>query len=644
MNRIAALGLFACAIRGGPVELVEPDAADAQVHWSDAALAIVLADARAAARLPFALEGAGPGGAEAGACDHRLARALVLRSLAWARAGTGRAQVEDVLSGCPDPARIRRLLAACEAIRVAPVIRRLYPGAAPELARLDEFERRRFQPRVGDRSSARESRRAPGWHSDRIAAALDAIRLGMPPSPIGASLPARLEAALRALARPRATTSDSIRCAIACWRLERGDPVALEALADPGLLAIPDSPTSAVPASVAGGEPGSAASEEGHDGGRGEEAGPADDGVPGTGGEEADGSPGLRPGAARPGTAGDDGIRVDEWDYRRRRFLRRWCRIVVARPEAGNPGYRDDLMRRERAQARRLRRQFARLRDAATRRRRVFGDGEEIDADDLVRTLVERRAGIVGDEPRMIRREHARRDVAVALLLDASASTDFVLRNPQVPEEDPARGEATVVEDDDPFLWSPSVFEPKPAGDAPPPRRVIDVARDAMGLLAQAFDALGDRFALYAFSGSGREQVDFLVAKDFEEPMAPTGWRALAGLEPMRSTRMGAAIRHATDRLARRPERMRVLVVVSDGYPDDIDYGPDRRDVEYGLRDTARAIEQARGRGIDTLLVTVDRASHDYLRRMCPPGRYRVIEEIDSLAGEIARAYRTMTG
>src|SRR5690606_8520040 len=121
----------------------------------------------------------------------------------------------------------------------------------------------------------------------------------------------------------------------------------------------------------------------------------------------------------------------------------------------------------------------------------------------------------------------------------------------------------------------------------------------------------------------------------------PTGAAAGTGRG---STRMGAAIRHATDRLARRPERMRVLVVVSDGYPDDIDYGPDRRDVEYGLRDTARAIEQARGRGIDTLLVTVDRASHDYLRRMCPPGRYRVIEEIDSLAGEIARAYRTMTG
>lgn len=164
-----------------------------------------------------------------------------------------------------------------------------------------------------------------------------------------------------------------------------------------------------------------------------------------------------------------------------------------------------------------------------------------------------------------------------------------------------------------------------------------------MGLLAQAFESLDDRFALYAFSGSGREQVDFLVAKDFDEAMAPHGWQALAGLEPMRSTRMGAAIRHAADRLGRRPERMRVLLVVSDGYPDDIDYGPDRRSVEYGLRDTARAIDQARARGIDTLLVTVDRAGHDYLRRICPPGRYRVIEEIDSLAGEIARAYRMMT-
>src|SRR5690606_2323463 len=154
--------------------------------------------------------------------------------------------------------------------------------------------------------------------------------------------------------------------------------------------------------------------DEGDGGTDGMGANPVDSGVPGTGGAASDGEAGLRPGVAPEAGPTDEGIRVDEWDYVGGRFLRRWCRIVVARPQPREGDYRAELLMRERAQARRLRRQFARLRDAATRRRRVFGDGEEIDADDLVRALVERRAGIADDEPRMIRREHARRDVAAA--------------------------------------------------------------------------------------------------------------------------------------------------------------------------------------------------------------------------------------
>ncbi len=650
--------MLACAIRGGPVELVEPDAADARVHWSEAALAIAIADARAVARLPLAARESDRAGAERDADrsdqgrlepEHRLERARILRGLAWVRAGTEAGAIDALLARWPEPGRLHRLLAACEAIRVGPVIRRLYPGAAADLARLDEAERRLLDSPTDDAGGVPHEAGRDEAGPDRspfagpVARALAGLRLGMPPEPGGFHLPEPLGAALLGLARRGATTADSIRCAIACWRLERGDPQALESL-DPGVPAVPDSPTSALPASAAGGEPGGASTDEEDDKGRGKGSDRIDAGVPGAGGEESGGGTEPRPGAAATAASVAGGIRVDEWDYTGRRFLRGWCRIVVARPRPLEVDYRGELMRRERSQARRLRRQFARLRDAATRRRRVFGDGEEIDADDMVRARVERKAGIAGDEPRMIRREHARRDVAVALLLDVSASTDFVLRDPPAAEDASQSTASVVLEDDDPFLWSPSIFEPSPGEDGPPPRRVIDVARDAMGLLAQALDSLGDRFALYAFSGCGREEVDFLVAKDFEEAMAPRGWQALAGLEPMRSTRMGAAIRHATDRLARRPERMRVLIVVSDGYPDDVDYGPDRRDVEYGLRDTARAIEQARRRGIDTLLVTVDRAGHDYLRRMCPPGRYRVIDEIDSLAGEIARAYRTMTG
>lgn len=628
----APLAMFACAIRGGPVELLEADAPpaghDAPPHWTEEALRIAATDTDAPVELRL----------EALPTDeHGTALARIVRALAWGRAGSTALDIDAFLARWPDPARMRRLLAACEAIRVRPRIARLYPGAQAGLRRLDVGERASLSMPVRDAAGV-----GPGTDNgidagEAIASSLARIRLGLPTTPADDALPAELRAALAALAQPAASALDSARCAIACWRLARGDPPALATLAISGLLPIPESPTSALPPSAAGGE---ADIEAGDDGEATDPPPGGDAGAPGAGGDEA-ASGAVRPGVGAPARQASEGIRVDEWDYLGRRFLRRWCRIVVARPEPREGDYRAELLQRERGQARRLRRQFARLRDAATRRRRVFGDGEEIDADDMVRALVERRAGAAADEPRMIRREHTRRDVAVALLLDVSASTGFVLRDP---DETPARPPPAVVEDDDPFLWSPTLFERSPPeDDEPPPRRVIDVARDAMGLLAQAFESLGDRFAIYAFSGSGREQVDFLVAKEFDETMGQPAWQALAGLEPMRSTRMGAAIRHAADRLGRRPERMRVLLVVSDGYPDDIDYGPDRRSIEYGLRDTARAIEQARGRGIDTLLVTVDRAGHDYLRRICPPGRYRVIGEIDSLAGEIARAYRTMT-
>src|SRR5690606_26927014 len=495
--------------------------------------------------------------------DCGLAIARILRSFAWRRAGSAALDIGAFLARCPDPARMHGLLAACEAIRVRPVIARLYPGAGVGLAHLDAAERATLEAREPFGADAATTIATTGRFvdtGDAIARALARIRLGMPPSPGDADLPVELRAALAALDRPGATALDSARCAVACWRLECGEASRLDG-SDPfdpvDPLPIPESLTSAVPPASAGGDAGiESHDEEPID----DQAGAAELGAPGTGGEQAKGD-GLRPAAPPPGTPTADGIRVDEWDYLGRRFLRRWCRIVVARPTPLEGDYRSELLQRERAQARRLRRQFARLRDAATRRRRVFGDGEEIDADDLVRAIVERRAVVAADEPRMIRREHARRDVAVALLLDASASTDYVLRDPdQVVDRTPP----AAVEDDDPFLWSPTIFEPPPGNDGPPPRRVIDVARDAMGLLAQAFESLDDRFALYAFSGSGREQVDFLVAKDFDEAMAPHGWQALAGLEPMRSTRMGAAIRHAADRLGRRPERMRVLLVVSD--------------------------------------------------------------------------------
>ena len=91
-------------------------------------------------------------------------------------------------------------------------------------------------------------------------------------------------------------------------------------------------------------------------------------------------------------------------------------------------------------------------------------------------------------------------------------------------------------------------------------------------------------------------------------------------MKPKRSTRMGPAIRHASMKLDSSGAALKVLMIVSDGFPQDHDYGPDRGDHEYGLRDTARALLEAEGRGVETFCVTVDRSGHDYLRRNVPRG------------------------
>jgi nitric oxide reductase NorD protein len=181
----------------------------------------------------------------------------------------------------------------------------------------------------------------------------------------------------------------------------------------------------------------------------------------------------------------------------------------------------------------------------------------------------------------------------------------------------------------------------------PPPlakrRRVIDVAKESLALMCDALRTLGDTHAVYGFSGEGRDHVEFHVARDFGDAFSARTWAALAAMEPKRSTRMGPAIRHAAAKLGRQPEAVKVLIVVSDGYPQDSDYGPDRRDEEYGIQDTARALREAADAGISTFCVTIDPAGHDYLQRMCERDRYMVIDDVAALPGELTKVYRSLT-
>ena len=132
-------------------------------------------------------------------------------------------------------------------------------------------------------------------------------------------------------------------------------------------------------------------------------------------------------------------------------------------------------------------------------------------------------------------------------------------------------------------------------------------------------------YAVYGFSGYGRDQVDFFVIKEFMERYDARVQGRIAAIKPHRSTRMGPAIRHAVHKFASQEARVKLLLLLSDGYPQDFDYGKDRKSKAYGIQDTAMALHESRLKGIQTFCLTVDPAGHDYLRAMCPDQQYLVL-------------------
>lgn len=325
--------------------------------------------------------------------------------------------------------------------------------------------------------------------------------------------------------------------------------------------------------------------------------------------------------------------RYPEWDFLERRYRPDHCRVYDLRPDPALDEEVSELLASVGPHRTEVRKMFERIRPSSLRPLPGLLDGDEVDIDALIGFQIERRRG-AGPEPRIYRKRHVvARDVAVALLLDLSASTgDPVDEEPPREEPDVDRSRQTYVE------WMAELAAPYPVR-----RTVIDVMRESLLLMALALDSLGDRFGLYGFSGHGKERVEYYTIKDLDETLTPATIRALAAVRPRKATRMGPAVRHTVRKLSRAGSGLPLLIVVSDGYPQDVDYGPDRSDRRYGVEDTAKAIEEARMAGVEVFCVTVDRTGQDYLRAMLPANRYLVIEDVEDLPGALATVYETLT-
>jgi len=318
----------------------------------------------------------------------------------------------------------------------------------------------------------------------------------------------------------------------------------------------------------------------------------------------------------------------DEWDYVAADYRRNWCRLREIVLDGDNGDFFAATLERYSEVLPQVRRHFQKIRPASYRMVRGLEDGDEIDVDRTIEARVARRMGEIPDGRVYKARKKEARDVATLFLLDMSASTDEPIHR-----ETKKYSES----DDDTDDWM-KAWQRRPQV-AQRPRRIIDVNKEALVIMAQALEEIGDSYAIMGFSGHGRDNVEFYVIKEFDNELSDEVKARVGAIEPKRSTRMGAAIRHVREKFKDVASRSRHAILLSDGFPQDFDYGHDRRSNAYGIQDTMVALKELELAGVLPFCITVDRTGHDYLRQMCAPSRYLVIDDIMSLPRQLPKIY-----
>jgi nitric oxide reductase NorD protein len=287
------------------------------------------------------------------------------------------------------------------------------------------------------------------------------------------------------------------------------------------------------------------------------------------------------------------GLLYDEWDFRRRGFRKNWCTLIEKRIAPARGTFVSTTMEKYRGQILQLKRQFEMMR---TQQRFVKRqkDGDDIDLDALTEAYTDVRAGLVPSERLFVRLQRDERDIAALFLVDMSSSTEG---------------------------W------------------VGTALKESLVLLSEALHSLGDRYAIYGFSGMRRTRSEIFHVKDFTEPYSEEIKGRIAAISPMDYTRMGPPIRHFTKVLKDVDARVRLLIILTDGKPEDYD---DYKG-EYAIEDTRHALIEAKAAGIHPFCISIDKEAQDYLGHIFGEINYTFINDVKSLPLRVPEIYRTLT-
>jgi nitric oxide reductase NorD protein len=286
-------------------------------------------------------------------------------------------------------------------------------------------------------------------------------------------------------------------------------------------------------------------------------------------------------------------ICYDEWDYRRKGFRKNWCVVTVKElPDLRSEFIRQTLTKYH-GVVNRLRHQFEMMRtsDRFARRQR---DGDDIDLDALVESLADSQAGLPASDRLFIKLLRDERDIAVVFLVDMSNSTAG---------------------------W------------------VGNAIKEALVLMTEALEVLGDRYGIYGFSGMRRTRCELFHIKDLGEPYGDTVRERIGAIVPREYTRMGPAIRHGTSLLTKTDAKVRLLITLTDGKPEDYD---DYKG-EYAIEDTRHALLEAKMAGIHPFCITIDHQAHDYMDHLYGPVNYIFVNDVRKLPLRMPQIYRALT-
>ena len=296
-----------------------------------------------------------------------------------------------------------------------------------------------------------------------------------------------------------------------------------------------------------------------------------------------------------------DPFHYQEWDYQIQLHRPDWSTVYERRQPRGNPEDIENILTAYKPIAYRIKQIIDLLTPEGVQRVRNMEDGDEIDINAAVDAMISIRMGQQPNPRITMRNVLKSRDLSVVVLMDLSEST-----NEKVQGSD---------------------------------KTILELTREAATLVATAIDGIGDPFALHGFASDGRHDVQYYRFKDFNQHFDDEAKSRLAGMQGGLSTRMGAAMRHAGQHLLKQPERRKLLLIVTDGEPADID----ERDPQHLRHDTKKAVEELYTKGILSYCLTLDPLADNYVKRIFGENNYTIIDNVERLPEQLPVLFASLT-